>query len=121
MKNTQALAQKLEELGLSEERKSDLISKYMLADKKLEFKMNQYFKINKPPKVNVQKVSLNRQGLINKPKPTKHVAAVYKPTPIEKSRECFGGYARSFDNRGRPSVDPSYNIDKDLDNEFLNN
>ena len=121
MKNTQALAKKLEELGLSEERKSDLISKYILADKKLESSMNQYFKINKPPKVKVQKVSPNRQGLINQPKSIKHVAAVYKPAPIKKNRECFGGYARNFDNRGRPSVDPSYNIDKDLDNEFLNN
>lgn len=116
MKSIQMLTQKLEELGVSEKRKLDLISKYMLADKKLEFKMNEYFKINK-----VSKVSSNRRESINQPKPLKHVAAVYKPTPIAKDREYFGGYSRNFDNRGRPSVDPSYNIDKDLDNEFLNN
>lgn len=109
------LTQKLEELGLNEERRADLISKYILADKKLEFQMNDYFKIYK-----VSKVKPNRRESINQPKLAKEVAGVYKPTITRTKPEYLGGYSRNFDNRGRPSFDPNYDNDQNLDKEFFN-
>lgn len=47
MKFVEELTQKLEELNLSDERKNDLISKYMLADQALEREMNEYFTLEK--------------------------------------------------------------------------
>lgn len=117
MKNVIGLSEILDSLGLSEQRKIDILAKYILADKKLEYKMNEYFKIY-PNKRNQKSFA----KLCPQVKPESNLATDKRRSNINLSKiESYGGYARWFDNREKPQTDPSYLIDKSLDEDFFKN
>ena len=113
MKFVEQLTQKLEELNLSDERKNDLISKYMLADQTLEREMNEYFHLRKSPAKKKAKAS-NKKALISKRQNPK---AQY----VDRQGSYRGSNACIIDHRARPTTDVHSNSDRELDKEYFKN
>lgn len=126
LKSIEELIEKLDNFAISRRRKEDLIYKYRFADKELTKNMNDYFGIyitnnlnktsntNKPNRTRTYKTKD-----INKTTVKRKVIKTYSEKDTSNTKENHGNFAGNFDQRLRTTVEPSYQLDKSLDDEYF--